>query len=305
MMMRDLIKRLRQWIGWPIEAVLVYLLAGITRLLPPQMASALGGMIAGTFGPVSSWSWRSLFNLSYAMPELTAEERRRINRRMWGNLGRVVGEFFHIHRLIHSDRVTYEGLEHIAANRDKGGLLIGAHLSNWELVGTPPMKLGLPVRAVFRPTNNPLVARLLKRRAAVYDRMYEKGRKGARGISETIREKAFFAILVDQKLREGMMLDFFGHKASTPVAHVKIALKEKAPIYLVRVIRGKGCRFRVIVSPFAIKAGDDVAAIATRINKEIETWIRECPDQWLWPHRRWPASKGESPQDGQTEPKPY
>ena len=294
-MLRDVIKRLRQWIGWPIEALFVYALALVIRLLPAPFASALGGGIAGFFGPISSWSWRSLFNLSYAMPELTAEERRRINRKMWVNLGRVVGEFFHIHHLIHSSRVEYEGLEHIDANKDRGGLLIGAHLANWELVGTPPMKLGLPVRAVFRPTNNPLVARLLRERNAVYDRMYEKGRSGARGIAETIRGKAFFAILVDQKLREGMMLDFFGHKASTPVAHVKIALKEGAPIYLVRVVRGKGCRFRVIVSPFEIRPDDDVASIATRINAEIESWIRSCPEQWLWPHRRWPASKGETP----------
>ncbi|XDZ65108.1 lysophospholipid acyltransferase family protein [Alphaproteobacteria bacterium LSUCC0684] len=294
-MRHDLIKRFRQWIGWPIEAVFVYTLAGVIRLLPAQVASALGGAIAGIFGPVSSWSWRSLFNLSYAMPEMTAEERRQINRKMWVNLGRVVGEFFHIHHLIHSPRVIYEGLEHIEANKDRGGLLIGAHLANWELVGTPPMKLGLPVSAVFRPTNNPLVARLLRQRNAVYHRMYEKGRPGARGINATIRQKAFFAILVDQKLREGMMLDFFGHKASTPVAHVKIALKEKAPIYLVRVVRGNGCRFRVIVSPFEVMPGDDVASIATRINTEIENWIRQCPDQWLWPHRRWPASKGETP----------
>ena len=296
-MLHNLIKRLRQWIGWPIEALMVYTLIGVIRLLPPQLASALGGGIAGVFGPVSSWSWRSLFNLSYAMPELSVDERRQINRKMWVNLGRVVGEFFHIHNLIRTNRVIYEGLDHIEANKDRGGLLIGAHLGNWELVGTPPMKLGLPVSAVFRPTNNPLVARLLRQRNAIYHKMYEKGRPGARGIGETIRRKAFFAILVDQKLREGMMLDFFGQKASTPVAHVKIALKEKAPIYLVRVVRENGCRFRVIVSPLEIKPSDDVVSIATRINAEIETWIRSCPEQWLWPHRRWPASKGESPDD--------
>ncbi|MGB1036943.1 MAG: hypothetical protein ACPGYQ_06940 [Candidatus Puniceispirillales bacterium] len=42
---------------------------------------------------------------------------------------------------------------------------------------------------------------------------------------------------------------------------------------------------------------DPVLAIATAINFRLEQWIRETPEQWFWPHRRWPESKNETPHD--------
>ena len=132
--------------------------------------------------------------------------------------------------------------------------------------------------------------------------MYEKGRGGARGIASTVAKGGYFAMLVDQKLREGLMLPFFGHDASTAVAHIRIALRTGAPVFMVQVVRRRGCRFDIRVSRLALPkipagrgAGIDRAAaeVATDINRIIEGWVRENPEQWLWPHRRWPASKGE------------
>jgi KDO2-lipid IV(A) lauroyltransferase len=37
---------------------------------------------------------------------------------------------------------------------------------------------------------------------------------------------------------------------------------------------------------------DEILAIALQINKLLESWIKERPEQWLWPHRRWGRIKG-------------
>ena len=303
-MVRSALKLLRQAIGWPVEAVLVYALAGVIWLIPVTAASALGAGLLGLLGPLTPWHRRTLFNIGYAMPELSETEHRRIARASWFSLGRVVGEFFHTRALIHSDRVTIEGAAGLKANK-LGGLLVGAHIGNWELVGAPAIRQGLPASAVYRPANNPIVSRLLNNRGAVYERMYEKGAKGARGIAATVSGGGYFATLVDQKLREGLMLPFFGHRASTAVAHIRIALKTGAPIFMVQVIRQKGCRFLIRVNQLKLpkaagRRGADLdrqaEKAATEINLIIEGWIRENPEQWLWPHRRWPASKGETEQ---------
>ena len=210
------------------------------RITPVRFASAFGGALFGTIGPISPWNRRVIFNIGYAMPETDSGQRRRIARQAWHNMGRVVGEFFHIEALMKSGYVSLEGGEHL--DPERGGMLIGAHLGCWELIGGPALMQGYAASCVYRPTNNPLVNALLHKRNRVYTRVYEKGRDGARGITETIRRKEFFSMLVDQKLREGIMLDFFGHKASTAVAHVKAALRMDVPILMVQMVLAAATR---------------------------------------------------------------
>ena len=241
-MIRPLVKLLRQMIGWPLEAAILYPLVGILRLLPVQTASFLGVRSLVCWGQ-SHHGTSALIQYRLCHAETSAAERRRIGRQAWWNMGRVVAEFFQIDQLINKGNITLEGSHH--HNPEKGGFLIGAHLGCWELTGTPAIMQNLPVSAVYRRINNPLVTRLLHGRSRVYDRIYEKGREGARGIAETIRKK-IFCMLVDQKLREGMMLDFFGHKASTPVAHVKTALRMDTPLLMIQVIRTRGCYHRIM-----------------------------------------------------------
>jgi KDO2-lipid IV(A) lauroyltransferase len=56
----------------------------------------------------------------------------------------------------------------------------------------------------------------------------------------------------------------------------------------------KGARFRIVMSPpiEIARTGDrqaDTLAIMTAVNQEIERWLRERPEMWLWLHRRWPG----------------
>ena len=42
---------------------------------------------------------------------------------------------------------------------------------------------------------------------------------------------------------------------------------------------------------------DDAAALMGRVNQMLEAWIRERPEQWLWPHNRWPKEAHEARDD--------
>ena len=284
-------QRLRQVFLWPLEALFGFGLFYFARLLPTAFASATMGYLLGFIAPFTPWHNRARRNLDFAMPKLDDMNKELILRTMWHNLGRVIGEYPHINAIIKKGWVEFVGLKHIQ-NLDKGGFLIGAHIGNWELGPFAALSTGKKVAAIYRPLNNPFLSSLLHRRQVTYGGdIYRKGREAALGMVTALRKGQMMCLLVDQQLREGMAVPFFGHPARTSISHIKIAIKKQTPLFYMRTERLNGCRFRVTISPpiKLPKAADDKAVLelATTINAEIEGWIRQSPEQWFWPHRRW------------------
>ena len=63
-----------------------------------------------------------------------------------------------------------------------------------------------------------------------------------------------------------------------------------------RVTRVKGATFKMTALPPVRfeKTGDhkaDVLAAMTQINDQVEQWVRDTPEQWLWLHNRWPNGR--------------
>ena len=288
---RALVRTIRKIFIWPLEAGLVVLIFGAARLLPLPVASAAMGGLFSVIGPLTPWQGRAARNMKLAMPEMTDAERRRVLADMWRNLGRVIGEFPHVHRMVGLDRIEFEGLENLRG-LDGGAILVGAHIGNWELGPYAALQEGHKVAAIYRPLNNQLLAWLLVRRQANYGGdIYRKGREAALGMVSTLRKGQVMCLLVDQQLREGMAVPFFGHPAQTSISHVKLAIKKQVPLIYMRTRRLSGSRFRVSISPPITLPDEDhdesVLAVASEINLTIEGWIRETPEQWFWPHRRW------------------
>ena len=274
-----------------MEAGFVFLIFGVARLLPVAIASAIMGGLLAVIGPLTPWHGRAARNMLLAMPEMTMSERRRALAGMWWNLGRVIGEFPHIHRMVGLGRVDFEGLENLR-DLDGGAILVGAHIGTWELGPYAALEEGHRVAAIYRPLNNALLAWLLARRQANYGGdIYRKGREAALGMVSTLRKGQVMCLLVDQQLREGMSVPFFGHPAQTSISHVKLAIRKQVPLLYMRTRRTAGSRFRVSIStPIMLPEQDDgesVLAVVSEINRTLEGWIRDDPEQWFWPHRRW------------------
>lgn len=286
-----LLRGARQTFIRPLEAAIMLSLYGVARLLPLALASAIMGGLFGLIGPLTPWQSRARRNLALAIPELGTGEQSRVLAGMWRNFGRVIGEFPHVHRMVSLGRIEFEGQEHLHG-LDAGAILIGAHIGNWELGPYAALDAGHKVAAIYRPLNNRLLAGLLERRQANYGGdIFRKGREAALGMVSALRKGQVMCLLVDQQLREGMPVPFFGHPAQTSISHVKLAIRKKVPLMYMRTERIDASRFRVTISPpIALPDADDdatILAVASQINAEIETWIRAAPEQWFWPHRRW------------------
>ena len=289
---------LTTFVRHPAEALAATIFYWLLRLLPIDWASGLVGALARSIGPKLSVSNRARRNIQRALPELNARERETVVRDMWDNLGRVVGEYPHIGKL-HA-RGTGNRLEIIGADfidqlrdDDKPGIFMMAHLGNWEFSGLASSQRGLAVDRVYRQANNRLTEWLLSQgRASIEGALIPKGPAGAKQILSSLKTGNHLALLVDQKMNDGVPVPFFGTDAMTAPALAQLALRLKCPVVPVRVKRLKGAKFQVIVFPpieFTPTGNRqaDVLAYMTKINKIIESWIRDTPGQWLWIHNRW------------------
>jgi KDO2-lipid IV(A) lauroyltransferase len=263
--------------------------------LPVERASALGGAVARAVGPLLPVSRMARRNIARAFPEYDRDRVERVLVETWDNIGRVAGEFPHLEELVR-DRVELVGGEILDRLREDGkpGLLFSGHIANWEInAATVVARSGLPLHLVYRAANNPKVDVLFhKGRGGFSSSLIPKGPAGARQMVAVLKGGGHIALLVDQKMNDGIPVPFFGRDAMTAPAVAHLALKFRCPVVPVRAQRLGGTRLRVTVHPPMTlpDSGDrhaDARDLMVRINVLLEDWVRDAPGQWLWLHRRW------------------
>lgn len=289
----------KAYVAYPAQALVAAPFYGLFRILPVDVASAIGGLLARTIGPSLSVSDRAIVNLKRVYPDKSPSEITKIVKGMWDNLGRTAAEYPHAARIntIGPDARAVVDRDDIFQNmvdRDGPCIIVSGHFANWEILPASAAQRGLRAVLVYRAANNPLVDWLFRRRKGHAEAsIAPKGIRGARILLKAMKEGKTVGILADQKMNDGIPVPFFGKDVMTAPALAELALRFGCPVVPVHVVRTKGARFKVVVEePIEVMAsGDraaDVLALMTQVNKRMERWVREAPEQWLWLHNRWP-----------------
>ena len=288
----------KRFFTWPISGVMAWFAYHLIGVFPIDLGSAVLGKLFRFIGPQLPISKRARIHMRTCFPSWNEIDLEANVRDMWENLGRAAAEFPHIQNLDVSGRdkrVEVIGVEHIHSLRDDGkpGIVFSAHLGNWELLPMLAHPNGLDMHFVYRALNSPLAEKVLRRHYnKLSERLIPKGREGAIQMAHVLRDGGHLAIMVDQKLNEGLDIPFFGKPAKTSTALASFALRHRCPVVPARVERLSGANFRVTFYP-AINLPNsgmtqaDLVELMTQVNKQIESWIRDTPSQWLWLHRRW------------------
>ena len=270
----------------------------------PLSAAVRAGAAGGTLTYLLARPLRrvGMRNLEIAFPERPVGERRRILRASLQNLGRMVAELAHLHRLDADDlraMVQFEDeawwAENIARPRDTGGLILSGHFGNWELLVYAHGMRGFPVSMVHRTVANPLIDRWLNAlRARAGTRLVRK-RTAAGGVLRALHDRQLLVLPFDQNSTRGLgvFVDFFGTPASTNSGIARLSLRSGAPVVPVFIVReGRQPRHRVHVLPiiYTQRSGDqeaDVQRLTQQFSDIFESMVRRYPEQWLWVHKRW------------------
>ena len=283
-------KQFDRYIHDPIIAILAIPLFLILKILPFNLSSYLCGSLMCIVGPMTSYHGRIKKHMQIAFPKKSITEINKLTKQHWFMLGQTIGEMPHINHLIKMGHLETEGL-----NKLKNGpaILVGAHMGNWEFLLRVGDLAGRRAGYVFRPINNWILNKIqIHRNKDANADFYRKGRLAAIGMASKLKSGEIIGLTGDQLLREGIMVPFFGIKTPTPQAAAVMALKWNVPIYMVRIERFKGIKFKMTVEdklkiPTNLDKEKAIYQITKMISSRIEDWIKEQPEQWLWAHRRW------------------
>lgn len=221
-----------------------------------------------------------------------------IIRQLWDNFGRFIGEFPYMADISEAEltkRVEIIGLEHLVEfkNTLQPFLLFTGHFANWDFVLKISRKFYHKFGIIYRRSNNPYInAAINQARDDDNVHLIAKGPSGGKALITALKSGYAIAMLVDQKMNDGISVPFFGQPAMTAPAIAKFALQWHYPIIPCQVIRQQGSYFKVIIHPplqftQTLDRKNDCYNIMLKINQVLEDWIRQNPGQWLWFHNRW------------------
>ena len=214
---------------------------------------------------------------------------------MWNNYGRTFAEYifmkdFRFGRL--KNNIEIEGQEIIddIKNSNKQVVFISGHLANFELMAMHLEKSGLKLSAIYRPLNNIFLNPIMEIIRKKYICNYQI-RKGIGGIKKLIslKNKNFStALMIDQRVSEGILSNFFNHKALTTTIPAQLVKKFDIPVVPVYIERIENITFKIkIQRPITFSKEANIEEITAELNSILEKMILNNPNQWIWSHNRW------------------
>jgi KDO2-lipid IV(A) lauroyltransferase len=243
---------------------------------------------------------RALDNLRASYPEKSEQWIWRTGRRSFEHLVMLTIDVLFTPRLVKKYNWRYYS-RYINVERTKwlmmegrGLLMVGAHYSNFEIIGYLLGMFGFEIYSIARPLDNKYISRYLYGvRRAAGQRIIDK--KGATALMEQLTSAgATLCFVVDQDAgKKGIFVDFFGRKASTYKSVGLLAITQNMPI-VVGYSRRIDNRFyfeiginRIIFPEEWADRDDPLKWVTAEYTKAIEEFVREDPSQYWWVHRRW------------------
>lgn len=290
------------------------LVLALSNIFPRGMMLKVGRFLGGLAYYLSAERRRvARINLDLAYgDEKSDDEKRRISREAFRNLGEVATEFLYFNRataeqIARTVEVDPAGLERLRAAlaKGKGVLAPISHFGNFELLALAVGFLGeAPLNLVVKRIKNPGIEAIVSRyrlrsgNRAIYQDEAMSAILGA------LRRGEIVGLVCDQNSKPGnggAFVDFFGVPAGTSRSIAAYALATGAPVIPMTCHTLPGGRYRIRFRPEvevertgALKR--DQHRLLEACCADMEAYIREEPERWFWFHRRWKARpQGEPP----------
>jgi KDO2-lipid IV(A) lauroyltransferase len=151
-------------------------------------------------------------------------------------------------------------------------------------------KSGVELAAIYRPLNNKFLNFIMEkiRKKYICKNQIEKGLSGTKKLLSFFRKNTSIALMIDQRVSEGIKSNFFKHKAYTTTIPAQFIKKFNCKVVPIHIERKNNFDFKLTVyDPIKYTQEDTIDSITFKLNTIIEKMILKNPEQWIWSHNRW------------------
>ena len=265
------------------------------KIIGPKLSSNVSGKIFEIIGPFFRSKKVIHNNIKRALPEIDETNLKNIENSMWNNYGRIFAEYIFLKDFRYgklASEVQIEGKEILndIKENNKQVIFISGHLSNFELMAMFIEKSGINLSAIYRPLNNIFLNGIMERIRKKYicKQQIKKGIVSLRQLIALKKNNFSTAIMIDQRVSEGILSNFFNHEALTTTIPAQLVKKFNIPIVPVYIERIGNINFKICISkPIYFDEDTTTDKITDELNRILEKMILNKPENWIWSHNRW------------------
>ena len=268
----------------------------IFKIIGLKYSLILSSYTLKIFGPLFRSNKISNTNIALAMPSVDENSRKKIIENMWINYGKILSEYMFIKNFRtdtkYSEKINIlnkDVLDKIKSKK-KPVIFISGHFNNFELMAMAIEKSSINLAAVYRPLNNIFLNPIMEkiRKKYICKNQIKKGKSGNRELLRFFKNNISIALMIDQRVSQGIESNFFNKKALTTTIPAQFVRKFNAKIVPVYIERIENDNFNIkFFDPIRFKEDENTDQITEKLNKILEEMILKNPDQWIWTHNRW------------------
>ena len=235
-------------------------------------------------------------NLSNVYKNMDQQKKLEIAKKVWSNYGKIFAEYIFIKDFKNNTNISKsiviensEILKKIKIQSEPV-IFVSGHFNNFELMAMSIEKLGIDLAAIYRPLNNIFLNPIMEdiRKKYICKKQIPKGISGTKKILQYFKNGTSIALMIDQRVTEGIKSKLFDKKALTTTIPGQFVKKFNAKIVPVYIERLHKDNFKIkFYQPINFENNSSIEIITKKLNKILEEMINKNPDQWIWTHDRW------------------
>ena len=286
-----------KYIKYFFQFLVILILFAIFKIIGYERSSNLGSKIGKKFGKFIR-SDKIIFKNISLINECSQKkiiDSDDIVSKVFANYGRILSDYVFLKNFRNGELKNYvkvEGIEILEEikRKNKQVVFVSGHFNNFELMAMCIDMIGVKLLAIYRPLNNIFLNKIMERIRLKYicKNQIKKGKSGTREMLKLLKNDYSVALMIDQRVSEGIQCNLFDKPALTTTIPAQIVKKFNCEIVPVYIERFENINFKLSINnPIKFEKNITIDEITNRLNRILEKMIVNNPSQWILTHNRW------------------